>query len=193
MPVIALLDELLSLLDELLSRLNQVLADLPRLLTIALVAILTVCRIATLTARGRLLLIVRVGSLSGLGLLLELSALLLHAGALLYQLHALLIIALLNELLALLHQLLPLLNQVLADLPLLRLLAVVVVVMMMVVVMVRTEHCLKIARRLRPLQAERAHGADLEAALKVYCGQTHRRLLRSFSLMVSVIRQLHSR
>jgi hypothetical protein len=123
----------------------------------------------------------RIGSRCAL--LFELSTLLLQAGALIYQLHALLIIALLDELLALLHQLLTLLNQVLADLALLRLLAVVVVMMMMVVMM-RTESCLKIARRLRPLQAERIHGADLKAALKVYRGQTHRCLLRSFSLMV---------
>ena len=136
-------------------------------------------------------MIVRAGSLSGLGLLFELSTLLLQAGALIYQLHALLIIALLDELLALLHQLLTLLNQVLADLALLRLLAVVVVMMMMVVVM-RTESCLEIARRLRPLQAERVNCADLEAALKVYRGHTHRRLLRSFSLMHSRNRQLHN-
>src|SRR5262249_58004584 len=47
---IALLDELLSLLDEVLSGLHQALADLPRLLRVALIAILTIRLTAALAS-----------------------------------------------------------------------------------------------------------------------------------------------
>jgi len=86
--------------------------------------------------------------------------------------------------LALLHHLLASLHHALADLrellPLLAVVVVMMVVMMMVVVC--SEHRLKIGARLRTLQAERVHGTDLQAALKVYRGQTHQSLLRSFLL-----------